>query len=165
MVLQNGREIIMNGYSPQQSMFDDSHRGRYMDDTFAFEALRGEIYHTPVSDLFFSGKNIEALQQGIRYSVYTSSGKRHTIGRQSDIDLILVMKGIFLEHAQHAPINTLSQVKSLNARVLDYVVPRVLTEIDTYLKYRRDVSTLPVPLERAPLMTKKGTRVLEQRRF
>ena len=155
----------MKGHSPQQSMFDGGLGGRYTDDSFAFEALRGEIYHTPVSDLFFSVQNIDALHHGIRYLVYKASGRQHVIGRQSDVDLLLIMKGIFLEHAIHVAGDALKQVKSLNARVLDYIVPRVMTEIDMYLKYRRDVSTLPVPLERAPLMSQKGTRVLEQRRF
>jgi hypothetical protein len=166
MVLLNGREIIVNSHAPPpQSLFDGNSGGRYIDDSFAFEALRGEIYHTPVSDLFFSANNINALQQGIRYSVYRSSEKHHIIGRQSDVDLILIMKGVYLEHAMHLSGNTVGQVKGLNARVLDYVVPRVLTEVDTYLKYRHDVSTLPVPMERAPMMSQKGTRVLEQRRF
>jgi hypothetical protein len=136
-----------------------------MDDTYSHEAVKGLIYNTPVSDLFFSANNIDALQQGIRYSVYRASGKHHVIGRQSDVDLILIMKGTYMEHAQHISGHTVGQVKRLNKHVLDYVVPRILTEVDTYLKYRHDVSTLPVPMERAPMMSQKGTRVLEQRRF
>lgn len=165
MVLLNGREIIYNGHAPSQSLFDDGSRGRYMDDKYAHEAVKGEIYNTPVSDLFFSANNIDALQQGIRYSVYRASGKHHVIGRQSDVDLITIMKGMFNEHAMHHSGNTVGQVKRLNAHVLDYVVPRILTEVDMYLKYRHDVSTLPVPMERAPMMSQKGSRVLEQRRF
>ena len=164
-MMLNGREVILHGHGPMQSMFTDG-PNRYDDDSFANEALRGEIHNTHVSDLFFSRRNIDALQHGIRYSVYVSSGRdKHIIGRQSDTDLLIVMKGIYLEHAVHLPGNTLRQVRSLNARVLEYVVPRVMTEIDTYLKYRFDVSTMPVPMDRPPMMSQKGTRVLELKRI
>lgn len=139
----------------------------YRDDSFAKEALKGEIESTPLSDLFFSKVNMEALQHGIRYSVYVKSNDRKfVIDRQSNIDLLLTMKGIFHEHARYLPdVSTVHQVKRLNEKVLDYVVPRIMSEIDMYLKYRFDVSTMAVPLDRPQIMSTKGSKQLERKTF
>jgi hypothetical protein len=59
----------------------------------------------------------------------------------------------------------LPQVRALNVKVLDYAVPEVLSNARQYEKYKKDVSTLPVPLPHAPLATMKGTRTLEISRF
>jgi hypothetical protein len=75
------------------------------------------------------------------------------------------MKGIFLEHARFLPAgHVVPQVKRLNEKLLDYVLPRVMTEIDAYSKYRADVSSMSVPMDRPVNMSSKGTRQLEMMR-
>lgn len=162
-MLLNGREIINRESFGKPFLIGSSYR----DDTFAREALRGEIESDAVSDLFFSRVNIDALQDGIRYRVHVQSGARRlVIDRQSDIDLLLVMKGIYLEHARHVRDGgCVRHVRRLNEKVLDYAVPRVLAEVDMYLKYRHDVSTIAVPMDRPANMSLKGDRQLERRRF
>jgi hypothetical protein len=58
-----------------------------------------------------------------------------------------------------------AQVRVLNAKVLDWVVPEVLNNVLQYSRYTYDASTLPMPMDRAPLMTNKGTKVLEIKSF
>jgi hypothetical protein len=71
------------------------------------------------------------------------------------------MRSIFLQFAENKPDGVLCQVKELNSRVLDYAVPRILAEVKMYLTYRKDVTTLPQPLERSLNTSVKGSITLE----
>ncbi len=133
--------------------------------TFRAEATIGQLQRSPLSDLFFCEDNINALQDGIRYRIWIETDKKQVIGRQSDTELKVVMRSIFYQHAKHQNGDLVGQVRALNAKVLDWVVPEVLSNLKQYQVYLRDASTLPVPMERGSLVTAKGTRVLEQKRF
>ena len=135
------------------------------DTRFFVDATRGIHQHNPLNTLFFSAENIEALQQGLRYLVYKHSCQKYVIDRQSDDDLKIVMRSIYLEHAQHQPFAITEQVRNLNAKVLDYCLPRVLNEIDAYMKFRQEISQLPTPMERSANVNSKGTKVLEFKTF
>lgn len=135
------------------------------DMTFSKEATRGIVARNPVSELFFSDLNIDALQQGIRNGVYHKSCQKHVIGRQSDEELKVIMRSIYLQHAKNRPFEVLEQVRELNAHVLTYAVERVLNEVTMYKRYREDVASLPDPMDRAANTSSKGSRVLEIREF
>lgn len=120
---------------------------------------------TPVSDVFFSEENVDALHEGIRYQVYVQSNGKHTIGRQSDVELGIVMRSVYLEYSKNLPFDVLGQVRELNSIVLKLTVPKIVREVDMYVAYRRDISTLPVPLERAQNVSRAGTRSLALKEF
>ena len=129
---------------------------------------RMNISGSRVASLYFSQTNVDALQHGIRYGVYRDSDGRHVIGRQSDVELAVVMRSVYLEHGRNLQDTeelVLQQVRALNKLVLDYCVPRILGEANMYIRYRHDVSTLPVPLPRGELATTKGDRTLVMKDF
>lgn len=127
--------------------------------------LDGNVSRGPVADLFFSADNVEALQQGIRYRVYVESGNEVVVGRQSDAELAIIMRSTYWTYGRNAPDDVVGQVRALNARVLDYAVPEVLSAARMHERYRRDVSTLPVPMDRPTLDSKKGSRQGEFKGF
>lgn len=133
--------------------------------TFYAEAVQGNVSRNSVSDLFFSCNNIDVLHDGIRYKIYQLTNGRHTIGRQSDQDLKIVMRSIYLQYSKNLPTDVIGQVKELNAKVLDWCVNEVLSNVRQYDRYVIDASTLPLPLERSPIMTSKGSRTLERTSF
>ena len=132
---------------------------------FQGDALKGIIQTNPLSSLFFSKDNIDALQQGIRYLVYEQSCKKHIIDRQSDEDLKIVMRSIYLQHAKHQPINIQQQVIDLNKEVLRFCVPKILNEIDAYLAYRSEITKNPEPIARSQNVNNTGTKTLELKTF
>lgn len=132
---------------------------------FAKEATLGQFTSTEVSDTFFSPCNIDALQEGIRYRIYVETNGKYVIGRQSDTELKIVMRSIYYQNAKNDSRPVIEQVRELNALVLKWAVPEVLSNLQQYEVYRRDASTLPMPMERAQLATTKGTKVLEQKSF
>jgi hypothetical protein len=56
------------------------------------------------------------------------------------------------------------QIEQLNKMVLDYAVKQVYSEVQSYLKYLNDVSTLVVPLA-PPVMADNTDRQLELKHF
>ena len=139
-------------------------------------SLRQSVAHTllptSLADLFFSQANVDALHEGIRYRVWVETEGRSTIGRQSDVELGLVMRSLLLQDGHHVEAGDtlmsgtlMSEVRALNARVLDFCVPRIVAELGIYMRYRQDISTLPVPMERGQLATTKGERSLRLDRF
>lgn len=134
-------------------------------DAFRKQALTGTLTSSAVSDLYFSDANVSAVQEGLRYRVYVETDGRHVIGRQSDTELRVIMRSIYLTYSRNLPGGVVDQVRELNRRVLEWAVPEVLSNLKQHLTYLRDASTLPMPLERGELMTAKGGRTLELKRF
>lgn len=131
--------------------------------TFQEETTRGIVQPTSLSDLFFSKLNRDALQLGLQRLVYKDTKK--IIGRQSDVELEIIMRSVFLQYARHMPFEVVEQVRELNARVLDYAVPRVVREIQQNATYRADIQRLPVPMERSQNVSSAGTKFLHMKEF
>ena len=135
-----------------------------MTSTSASPATLPFLGATEVSQLFFGADNVEALQQGLRYGVYKASDGRLVIDRQSDDELLIVMRSVFLQYSRNLPGDALAQVRTLNTQVLDFCVGRTLLEAQQHLKYTAEVLVNPVPVQDRGLSTsQKGTRVLETR--
>ena len=155
----NGRVDLM---SPLPSFNIPAYQQRSVrNDTFRNEATMGQIQSNELTKLYFSEDNIEALQQGIRYRVYVETNGQYTIGRQSDQELKVVMRSIYFQNAKNQSNDIIGQVRELNAKVLEWTVPEVLSNLKQFESYRRDASSLPVPMDRAPLMTMRGSKSLE----
>ena len=100
---------------------------------------------TLLSTVFFSSENIEIIQNAIRAKIYELTNKKHKIDRQDSDQIKIIMRSIYLQHSKNFPHSIREQVKSLNKMVIDYCVPKVYGELISYMKYRKDISTLPVP--------------------
>lgn len=111
------------------------------------DALQGEIHDTTLSKAYFSSENQEIIQNGLRKGVYDMSKGRHVIERQDQNVIQMVMRSVFLEHANFNVNNITSQIEALNALVLDYFIPKTFQELEAYLKYKRDISTIAQPME------------------
>lgn len=132
---------------------------------FSREAIINVHPTTQLNDLFFSDKNIRILQLGIRNMVANLSQGEFQIGNQSEVELQVVMRAIYLSHAKHLPYDVVGQVRELNKQVIDYCVPRIMEEIRMFKYYKKDVSQLPMPMARGEFSSSKGMKVLESREF
>jgi hypothetical protein len=121
------------------------------------EALNGTLENNLLSQVYFCKENIQIVQNGIRSSVFKCSKK---IIDQQPIDTIkIIMRSIFLQNAKHFPTKITEQVEILNNLVINECSKKINTELDSYLKYKRDISTLAKPIDR-PTSTYKN-QVLE----
>jgi hypothetical protein len=115
---------------------------------------------TPLSQAFFSEKNINILQNGIRAGVYHRSNGQYTIAPQDCDSLKIIMRSIFLQHSANKLTDYKSQINELNKIILDYCIQQVYSEAQGYMKYIDDVSTLVVPIAH-PVMANNNDRQLE----
>lgn len=127
------------------------------------EAIKSIHQQNELSDVFFSRKNIDYIQDSLRYLVYEKSCKKHIIDKQSETELLIVMRSVYLQYGEHKQHGIAEQVKQLNTAVLNYCVPKVLEEIKQYLYYKKDISALPVPIDRGEFVSTKGTKVLDMK--
>lgn len=110
-------------------------------------ALNGVWENNTLSELFFSSKNIQLIQNAIRAGVYEKSNNKYIVAPPNIDTLKIIMRSIYLQHAKHKPDGFTKQIEDLNKIVLDYAIPTVYNEAVGYEKYCEDQSTLVVPLE------------------
>lgn len=110
------------------------------------EPTLGLWNETQLSAAFFSSKNIQIIQNGIRAGVFARSNGQYTVGEQDCDSLKIIMRSIFLQNAANQDRDIPGQIQELNKMVLDYCIYQVYGEAQGYMKYLRDVSTLAVPL-------------------
>ena len=124
------------------------------------DAMTGNWNDTPLSDAFFSAKNMKIVQNGIRAGVYNKSNGQYVIGEQNGDELKIIMRSVFLQHSKNVATDIPGQIQTLNDLVLNYAVNQVYGEAEGYMKYKRDASTLVIPLS-APILSYSNDKQLE----
>merc|ERR1711907_149906 len=96
-IIMSGRVDILGNKptKPFQLYTDDGKVGYYKDNS-----LKSIQTNSLLSKTYFSKENFEQLQNMIRYNVYIQSNKRHIIARQSDTQLQIIMRSIYLQNAK-----------------------------------------------------------------
>jgi len=161
---QNGRVNLHPSASPTGATVPDSAGFSYPKETevsFAGDMLRGNWDHTVLSDAFFTRTNAERLQREIKKEVYRISGPKKYIIDDQDVDeLKMIMRAMYLQYAKNNTFDIQGQMNELNKLVVDWAVPRIMSEIEAYNYYLNDISHLPVPLEKPLNMSSAGTKSL-----
>jgi hypothetical protein len=132
---ENGTPFFISDMIPKNEKTNYSNAVQYM---FA---------PTLLSRAYFSMENIEIIQNSIRASIYEKTEQKHIIDKQDYDQLKMIMRSIFLQHSLHQDHDVRGQIIELNKRVVDYCVPQIHSELKAYLKYKEDISTLPVPMD------------------
>jgi hypothetical protein len=128
------------------------------------EALGGDLEDNVLAQVYFSAGNIQIIQNGLRAGVYKASQHKFVIPPQNIDTLKIIMRSIYLQHAEHREEDITGQVERLNQLVLDYAIPSVYSSSMSYMKYCQDQSTIVVPLE-LPRNHDRDFKQLEQRKF
>ena len=115
---------------------------------------------TKLNFAYFSKANIDIIQNAIRYQVWVRTNKKHTIERQSDTELGIIMRAYYLQYGKNLPDNIPEQVQELNNMVIEYLVPKVLVQIEQYLSYLKDISNPYTIMDRA-----KNTNITGEKSF
>jgi hypothetical protein len=167
---QNGRVNMENRPSaggflsnPDQAGF--GHRIA-VDENPGQDLMRGNWGETVLSKTFFSPENTKILQNAIRKEVYDrSKEKQWVIDEQSADELQIVMRSLYLQYAKNLDYDIPGQIHDLNDLVIEWCVPRILSEIGMYQYYLKDISTLPTPLQHPVSQSSAGSKSLPFRKF
>ena len=111
-------------------------------------AIKGIVENTALSDIYFSDMNFDVIQKTIRYNVYNATEK--VVSDQSKNELYIIMRSILLQYANFRVSSTdlLDEIRDLNKRVVDYCSNNVISNVQQYLGYIKDIEKLPTPMDR-----------------
>lgn len=148
-------------WSEDAQVFGDipmfSNNGEYRYNKTVLEGIQEA---TPFSNLFFSRENIKEIQSLIRYNVYTKSGGKHIISEQNETELVIVMRGVFLQYSlfpqktsEYTP-----EISRLNRLVLNTVLPNLISNIEQYYGYLKDLNSERTIMKLPQVTSSSGTR-------
>lgn len=130
------------------------------DDSYKSSILYGQLEISPLSQVFFSNVNISRVQDLMRYRVWSASGGKYQIGPQSVTELIVIMRAMYLQHGKFLPYQIPEQITELNRLVVEFALPKLLSEVQQLISYQKNLEYLPVPLAHPRNLSSKGTRTL-----
>lgn len=148
-----------------REVYNDYVLHRNNNTNYEHDALKGNISKNKISCIYFSNTNIEALQQGIYNMVLNKSCGKIRIGKQSVDELLIIMRGIYLQYSENSLLDPIKQVRDLNTRVLNYAVPIIIEEAKMRASYIHTISNLPVPMELGKATSIKGEKSLVMNKF
>lgn len=120
-----------------------------------------QIEPTPVSKLFFSPENIARIQKKIKQRVYNDSdGKFKLETDQDEMDLLTVMRYIFLDYAKNLNKHIVRQVKMLNEKTVNYIMPDLMANVKQYYGYLKEINTPLKPIVRPMNVNRAGRKTL-----
>lgn len=128
--------------------------------------MTGNLSNTNLSDLNFHQSNIDLLQESIIAAIYKHPETYGTkISKQSEDELLIIMRSIFLQHSKNQPNNIQQQIHELNKLVLDYCIPNIVSAIKQYKGYIKYITKEPEVMEMPQFVNTKGDKTLMPRHF
>jgi hypothetical protein len=132
------------------------------DDYIYLDVIKNFQERNPLMDFFFSKKNLDHIQALIINMVKAQSGGQYNISRQSDGELLTIMRSIYITTPSN-PFATGKDFKleicKLNKNILDWAVPKIIVNIQQNLGYIRDQGNNVYPMDRPEFMSSAGTRI------
>ena len=130
-----------------------------------FNKLTGTFCKSKLSNLYFSQVNVDFIQDQIIERIYKKSKGKHVISKQSEDELIIIMRSIYLQYGKNAETNLQQQINSLNERVLDYCVNNVMMNIEQHYAYLKDLTKEQEIMDKPQYVHIKGEKTLMPNHF
>lgn len=159
-VIKNGRVNLEGesvGNQAEYPLYSDSKAGNICYQT---EALKSIISKNRLQELFFSCANTTILQNTLRRKIWELSDEQFVISPQSHTQLQIIMRSVYLQFGENLPRQLKQQVERLNALVLEYAVPNVMSNVKQYMAYLNNVDKNPIPLEHPEYISNTGLKGL-----
>lgn len=125
-------------------------------------AVRGVQDKDLYSNTYFSKENISYVQKRIRKEIHDKS--KFLVGYQDETELVIIMRSFHIQYSRNIPDCSIeaikSEIKRMDDIVINFCVPRIISEVRQYFHYLNDASKLPVPLEHPKLLSNAGTKSL-----
>lgn len=128
--------------------------------TYRNEAIRGIHDKSLLNTLYFSKANMKLVQNKLRYTIWMMSQKEFVIPEQHEMQLIIVMRSVYLQYSRNLRTNIKEQIGQLNSIVVDELAPKVLSNVKQYYRYLEDKNEPWRLMSRQQATSNKGTRQL-----
>ncbi len=114
---------------------------------------------------FFSKENVSIIQNNIRHSVWSKSNRQFVIAPQSETQIEIIMRSIYLQYSKNLPNNIKEQIEDLNDLVVNECVPNIMSNIKQYIGYKHDLNTGPVFMDHPQNVSSAGSKSLVNNLF
>ncbi len=153
---------------PTQVVADLAPYPLYQENTLRPTTIRKQLFGNQVecnilNQIFLSPENINHLQEKIRFAIFSASNSQHVIGRQSERELVIIMRSIYFTYARNLagpPDVIKKQIVDLNDLVVQECVSKILSEIQGHIRYLFDASTVNFPEDRPVNVNNTGLKQL-----
>jgi len=153
---KNGRVILNDG---QHYLPYETYTGSSKPSQQGFNgSVKGIYEESSVSSMYFSKENVDLVHQEIIKGVYQQSGQ--AISRQSDSNLQIIMRSLYLQYGKNLGCQIKEQVAELNSYVIKEAIRIILPNIQQSIGYRRDLNQLPGSIDRPVNLSSTGTKML-----
>ena len=125
----------------------------------------GNQQRSKLSDMYYSQTNIDFLKNEIINQIYKKTSGKYRIVKQSEDELVIVMKSIYLQYARNSDVDIQLQINVLNKHVLDYCVDNVYVNLLQYVKYIDDITKEQTVIDRPQNVDVKGNKTLMPNHF
>lgn len=142
-----------------QFLFLNDHPKNYFAKGKALVDSHEENY-LALKQVFFSPENIEIIQKMLIMLVYKKTNKEIVIAMQSRERLTIVMAWIFDNYSKNLPYKIKEQIEELNRITINEILPDLLSNIDQYIGYIRDINNPIRSFDRPLNVSSKGTKTL-----
>jgi hypothetical protein len=129
---------------------DSNERNNWATENSIQKSLLKSVYTpTPLGEVFFSPDNIKRLQNKIKKSVFIETkGKYKLQVDQNETDLLVVMRAVYIQDSYNAPYRIIHQVKELNEKVVNRILPDMISNIKQNEEY---LNIIDKPIDPIPL--------------
>jgi hypothetical protein len=159
-IQSNGRVVnLSNERKPDYELYEENKDNN----TFLNDSLQGIQDVTILSKVFFSEENVTRVQNLVRYNVWLQSGKQYIVGNQSDIELRIIMRAVYLQYSKNLDYNIKEQILDFDKHILEYCVRDIIHEVKQYYDYIEHTEKLPIPIQHPVNVAKQTTRSLPLR--
>ena len=158
-----------NGYNdPSYEMYEDKFKNKsqkmYKNHDTALKIIsycdkdRGD---SKISEIYFSPENIKRIQKMIKREIHVRTKGQYRLDTdQDEADLIIVMRSTYLEHCRFLPFGIIRQVKDLNRKVIEEIVPSMIGEMKQHYSYIKEINSPIKPIDRPLCVNNAGRRSL-----
>jgi len=129
---------------------DSNERNNWATENSIQKSLLKSVYTpTPLGEVFFSPDNIKRIQNKIKKSIFIESkGKYKLQVDQNESDLLIVMRAVYIQDSYNAPYRIIHQVKELNEKVVNRILPDMISNIKQNEEY---LNIIDKPIDPIPL--------------
>jgi hypothetical protein len=112
-------------------------------------------YSDLMTEAFFSVENMDIIQNMIIKDVFIKSKETLKINKMKQETLIQVMNNIWTKHCRFLPYDLKEQIRTINRKVAEYLVPLLINESKFYSNYLRDSNRTQLQQLPRPIMIVK----------
>ena len=128
-------------------------------------ALKGVHDCGMIGQLYFSKENLQEIHNRIRYEVWQKSAGKYIIDEQDNMELAVLMRSIYLQHAINKNCNHKQQIQNLNDLVISATLPGLISRIKQYVIYLNDTQKPYKIMERPKNVNITGTKSLKSYKY